>query len=197
MHVKKLVPKVKGLACQGGRIHAGGTKRLNSGIAVVVAALLFGPLVTTDGEMVFLNAVGLGLGALLLRRFISNCSGSVREGCGDPRFPAAFYDQAAVCRTPIHLGEVIVPYKTRYKEASMHVKELVQRSLAVKPGGFIGGGGRQRTGFGVPQNGRSDREAGSERDGRNRQGGTQRQPKANLWPVGRSNTKRRRTCGLG
>ena len=23
--------------------------------------------------------------------------------------------EAAVCRTPIHLGEVIVPYKTRYK----------------------------------------------------------------------------------
>ena len=67
IHVKKLVPKVKGLA-----VKAGGfirwRKRLT--IAVVVAALLFGPLVTTDGELVFLNAVGLGLGALLLRRFI-------------------------------------------------------------------------------------------------------------------------------
>ena len=26
--------------------------------------------------------------------------------------------EAAVCRTPIHLGEVIVPYKTRYKEGA-------------------------------------------------------------------------------
>ena len=43
-------------------------KRLT--IAVVVAALLFGPLLTTDGELVFLNAVGLGIGALLLRRFL-------------------------------------------------------------------------------------------------------------------------------
>ena len=68
MHVKELVPKVKGLAVKAGgfmRRH----KRLT--IAVVVAALLLGPLVTTDGELVFLNAVGLGLGALLLRRFIS------------------------------------------------------------------------------------------------------------------------------
>ena len=65
MHVKELVPKVKGLAVQaGGFIRR--RKRLT--IAVVVAALLFGPLLTTDGELVFLNAVGLGLGALLLRR---------------------------------------------------------------------------------------------------------------------------------
>ena len=67
MHVKELVPKVKGLGVKaGGFIRR--RKRLT--IAVVVAALLFGPLVTTDGELVFLNAVGLGLGALLLRRFI-------------------------------------------------------------------------------------------------------------------------------
>ena len=48
--------------------------------------------------------------------------------------------EAAVCRTPIHLGEVIVPYKTRYKEASRHVKELVSRvkGVAVKAGGFLG-----------------------------------------------------------
>ena len=66
MHVKELVPRVKGLAVKAGgfmRRH----KRLT--IAVVVAALLLGPLVTTDGELVFLNAVGLGIGALLLRRF--------------------------------------------------------------------------------------------------------------------------------
>ena len=67
MHVKATVSRVKGVAVKAGgfmRRH----KRLT--IAVVVAALLLGPLVTTDGELVFLNAVGLGLGALLLRRFI-------------------------------------------------------------------------------------------------------------------------------
>ena len=70
MHVKDIkatVSRVKGVAVKAGgfmRRH----KRLT--IAVVVAALLLGPLVTTDGELVFLNAVGLGLGALLLRRFI-------------------------------------------------------------------------------------------------------------------------------
>ena len=67
MHVKKLVPKVKGLAVKAGgfmRRH----KRLT--IAVGLGALLLGPLVTTDGELVFLNAVGLGIGALLLRRFL-------------------------------------------------------------------------------------------------------------------------------
>ena len=67
MHVKATVSRVKGVA-----VKAGGFlwrhKRLT--IAVMVASLLFGPLVTTDGELVFLNAVGLGLGALLLRRFI-------------------------------------------------------------------------------------------------------------------------------
>ena len=70
MHVKDIkatVSRVKGLAVKaGGFIRR--RKRLT--IAVVVAALLLGPLVTTDGELVFLNAVGLGLGALLLRRFI-------------------------------------------------------------------------------------------------------------------------------
>ena len=67
MHVKELVPKVKGLA-----VKAGGfiRRRKRLAIAVVVAALLFGPLLTTDGELVFLNAVALGLGALLLRRFM-------------------------------------------------------------------------------------------------------------------------------
>ncbi len=66
MHVKELVPRVTGLAVKAGgfmRRH----KRLT--IAVVVAALLLGPLMTTDGELVFLNAVGLGFGALVLRRF--------------------------------------------------------------------------------------------------------------------------------
>ena len=67
MHVKELVPMVKGLAVKAGGFMR---QRKQLTIAVVVAVLLFGPLPTTDGELVFLNAVGLGLGALLLRRFI-------------------------------------------------------------------------------------------------------------------------------
>ena len=69
MHVEDIqatVPRVAGVA-----VKAGGfiRRRKRQTVAVVVAALLVGPLVTTDGELVFLNAVGLGLGALLLRRF--------------------------------------------------------------------------------------------------------------------------------
>ena len=67
MHVKELVPRVKGLAVKAGGFMR---RRKRLTIAVVVAALLLGPLLKTDGELVFLNAVGLGLGALLLRRFI-------------------------------------------------------------------------------------------------------------------------------
>ena len=36
--------------------------------AMTLAILLTGPLVTSDGEAVLLNAVGLGLGALLVLR---------------------------------------------------------------------------------------------------------------------------------
>ena len=70
MHVKDIKAKVRRVA--GVAVRAGGFvrrhKRLT--IAVVVAALLFAPLLTGDGELFVLNAVGLGLGALLLRRFI-------------------------------------------------------------------------------------------------------------------------------
>ena len=69
MHVKDIkatVPRVKGLAAKAGGF-IGRHKRLTK--AVVVAALLFAPLLTGDGELFVLNAVGLGLGALLLRRF--------------------------------------------------------------------------------------------------------------------------------
>ena len=70
MHVKDIqatVSRVKAVSIGvGGFI--GRHKRLS--IAVVVALLLAGPLVTGDGELVFLNAVGLGLGALLLMRFV-------------------------------------------------------------------------------------------------------------------------------
>ncbi len=69
MHVKDItatVSRVKAVSVGvGGFI--GRHKRAS--IAVGAALLLAGPLVTTDGELVFLNAVGLGLGALLLRRF--------------------------------------------------------------------------------------------------------------------------------
>ncbi len=64
--IQATVPRVAGVAVRaGGLIRR--RKRLT--VVVVVAALLFGPLVTVDGELVFLNAVGLGIGALLLRRF--------------------------------------------------------------------------------------------------------------------------------
>ena len=69
MHVKDIkatVSRVTGLAVKAGGFMR---RRKRLTIAVVVMALLLGPLVTTDGELVFLNAVGLGLGALLLRRF--------------------------------------------------------------------------------------------------------------------------------
>ena len=64
--IQATVSRVKAVSVGvGGFI--GRHKRLS--IGVVVALLLAGPLVTGDGELVFLNAVGLGLGALLLRRF--------------------------------------------------------------------------------------------------------------------------------
>ena len=74
MHVKELVSRVAGLAVKAGGI-LGRRKRLT--IAVMVAALLLGPLLTTDGELVCLNAVGLGFGVLLLRRYLVR--GSVRR----------------------------------------------------------------------------------------------------------------------
>ena len=79
MHVKDIkatVSRVKAVSVGvGGFI--GRHKRLS--IAVGAALLLAGPLVTGDGELVFLNAVGLGLGALLLRRF-ARPNGSQRTG---------------------------------------------------------------------------------------------------------------------
>ena len=69
MHVKDIkatVSRVKAVSVGvGGFI--GRHKRAS--IAVGAALLLVGPLVTGDGELVLLNAVGLGLGVLLLRRF--------------------------------------------------------------------------------------------------------------------------------
>ena len=69
MHVKDIkatVLRVKAVSAGvGGFI--GRHKRAS--IAVGAALLLAGPLVTGDGALVFLNAVGFGLGVLLLRRF--------------------------------------------------------------------------------------------------------------------------------
>ena len=69
MHVKDIqatVPKVKGVAVGFGGF-LGRRKRLT---VAVVAALLVGPLLLTgDVEVFALNMVGLGFGALLLRRF--------------------------------------------------------------------------------------------------------------------------------
>ena len=65
--IQATVPKVRGVAVGfGGFLRR--RKRLT--VAVVVAALLLAPLLLTgDGEVFVLNAVGLGFGALLLRRF--------------------------------------------------------------------------------------------------------------------------------
>ena len=79
MHVKDIkatVSRIKAVSVGvGGFI--GRHKRAS--IAVGAALLLAGPLVTGDGELVFLNAVGLGLGALLLRRF-ARSNGRQRTG---------------------------------------------------------------------------------------------------------------------
>ena len=67
MHAKERVLKVIGVV-----IKAGGFIRRHkrASIAVLVALLLVVPLLLTgDGEVFVLNAVGLGFGALLLRRF--------------------------------------------------------------------------------------------------------------------------------
>ena len=45
-------------------------KRKKVAVAGVVALVVAAPLITGDGELVFLNLVGLGIGWLLLRRFL-------------------------------------------------------------------------------------------------------------------------------
>ena len=72
MHVKKRViqarvPKVRNRVVEVGRFIL---RRKRMTIAVVSAALLMVPLlISSDGEVFVLNAIGLGFGALLLRRF--------------------------------------------------------------------------------------------------------------------------------
>ena len=82
MHVKDIKAKVRRVA--GVAVKAGGFMRRHKRltIAVVVAALLFAPLLLTgDGELFVLNAVGLGFGALLLRRF-TRPGGRKADGTG-------------------------------------------------------------------------------------------------------------------
>ena len=45
-------------------------KRKRVVVAGIVALVIGAPLITGDGELVFLNLVGLGIGWLLLRRFL-------------------------------------------------------------------------------------------------------------------------------
>ncbi len=45
-------------------------KRKNVVVAGIVTLVIAAPLITGDGELVFLNLVGLGIGWLLLRRFL-------------------------------------------------------------------------------------------------------------------------------
>ncbi len=45
-------------------------KRKKVVVAGIVALVIAAPLITGDGELVFLNLVGLGIGWLLLRRFM-------------------------------------------------------------------------------------------------------------------------------
>ena len=72
MHVKKQViqarvPQVKDRVVEVGRFIR---RRKRMTIVVIAAALLMVSLLTTgDGEVFVLNAIGLGFGALLLRRF--------------------------------------------------------------------------------------------------------------------------------
>ena len=68
MHGKERVTQVKGVTVGFSEFIR---RHMRLTVAVVVAALLVGPmLLAGDGEVFVLNAVGLGLGALLLRRLV-------------------------------------------------------------------------------------------------------------------------------
>ena len=72
MRVKKQVIQARVPQVGDGVVEVGRfiQRRKRMTIAVVAAALLMVPLLTTgDGEVFVLNAIGLGFGALLLRRF--------------------------------------------------------------------------------------------------------------------------------
>ncbi len=69
MHVKDIKATVSRIEAASAGVGGFVGQHKRASIAVGAALLLAGPLVTGDGELVFLNAVGLGLGVLLLRRF--------------------------------------------------------------------------------------------------------------------------------
>ena len=72
MHVKKRVIQASISQVRNRVVEVGGfiRRRKRMTIAVIAAALLMVPLlITRDGEVFVLNAIGLGFGALLLRRF--------------------------------------------------------------------------------------------------------------------------------
>ena len=73
MHVWKRVARVVGV------IVGFAVRRRRMPVAVVVAALLVGPLALTgDGEVFVLNALGLGIAALIVRRLARFGSGRRR-----------------------------------------------------------------------------------------------------------------------
>ena len=81
MHAKEWVLKVTGVV-----VKAGGLIRRHkrASIAVLVALLLVVPLLLTgDREVFVVNAVGLGFGALVLRRF-ARPNGRQRTGRAQP-----------------------------------------------------------------------------------------------------------------
>ena len=70
--IRATVPEIKSVAVGFGSFVR---RHKRASIAVVVAALVFGPLLPTGGgEIVVLNAVGLGFGVLLVRRFVTRRS---------------------------------------------------------------------------------------------------------------------------
>ena len=54
-------------------------KRRKVVVAGVIALVVAAPLITGDGELVFLNLVGLGIGWILLRRFMRRGVGRFRR----------------------------------------------------------------------------------------------------------------------
>ena len=90
MHVKDIKATVSRIKAVSAGVGGFIGRHKRASIAVGAALLLAGPLVTGDGELVFLNAVGLGLAALLLRRF-AGPNGRQRTG----RMQQAHRQQAA------------------------------------------------------------------------------------------------------
>ena len=67
MNVMERVAQVKGVAV---KVAGFVTRHRRVSIAVTAALLLTGPLATGGGAAFFLNAIGLGIGLMALRRFM-------------------------------------------------------------------------------------------------------------------------------